>query len=294
MTALQTQSARMTLEDFTRIIGAYQQATEQLKESHDRLMGEVGRLRAELAAKNQQLERRKRLVALGEMAAGVAHEIRNPLGSIQLNVDLLARRLAPGSREVGMAEKIGRAVRGLDAIVNDMLTFTRVIEAEKAPTRLAHLVAESAAEIAGRLEQARVELSVGGVGEDLEVELDARLFKRVLNNLMLNAAEAMDQAACDRRRIAVTASADRRGWRIAVADTGPGIALEALDNMKLFNPFFTTKSTGTGLGLAIVHHIVEAHGGSITAANRPEGGAVVTISLPASATRPAADFRAMT
>jgi len=283
MTVLESRQAPMSLEDFRGILQAYQQATEQLKDSHDRLMNEVARLRVELARKNQQLERRKRLAALGEMAAGVAHEIRNPLGSIQLNTDLLARRLAPGSREAGLAEKIGKAVRGLDAIVNDMLTFTRVIEAERAPTRLADLLAEAAAEIAPRLDEAGVTLDADGLTPELEIPLDGRLFKRVLSNLMLNSVDAMAGAGGGRLRV----QAERLGpedddaFRIVISDTGPGIAPEAIRGQKLFNPFFTTKQSGIGLGLAIVHHILEAHGGSITAANRPGGGAAFTILVPA-------------
>ena len=283
MTVLQARPS-LRLEDFRGVIDAYQEATEQLRQSHDRLMAEVARLRAELVRKNQQLERRKRLAALGEMAAGVAHEIRNPLGSIQLNIDLLARGLAPGSRQAGLAEKIGKAVRGLDTVVNDMLTFTRVIEVDAAPARLLDLLAEAAAEIAARLDETGVSLVTDGVAPEARLDLDAHLFKRVLINLMLNAADAMAQSACpDRRLVIAAAGSESAGWRITVADTGAGIAPEALDNQKLFNPFFTTKSTGTGLGLAIVHHIVEAHGGAITAANVPGGGACFTIQLPARA-----------
>jgi signal transduction histidine kinase len=282
MTTLQVPNqSGMTLEDFTGILTAYQQATENLKESHDLLMEEVARLREELRSKNEQLERRKRLAALGEMAAGVAHEIRNPLGSIQLNIDLLGRNLGPGSRESALAEKIGHAVRGLDAIVGDMLTFTRVIEVQREPNQLGDLLAEAAAEIAPTLEQAGAEVDAEGINTSVVLDLDGRLFKRVLINLMLNAADAMREASVPRRQIRFAATGDgdvRPTWRITVSDTGPGSSAEVID--RLFNPFFTTKETGTGLGLAIVHHIVEAHGGTIAAANAPEGGATFTITLP--------------
>lgn len=280
MTTVQTQPAAR-LEDFRRIITAYQQATERLKDSHELLMAEVSRLRAELVSKNQQLERRKRLAALGEMAAGVAHEIRNPLGSIQLYADLLARQLADDPKRGDLAGKIGKAVRGLDAIVADMLTFARVIEANRQPTRIADLVAEAAAEAAGRLESVDVTLHIAQIAPDLMVDLDGRLFKQVLLNLMLNAADAM--AGAPRRDLEVTAEELPAGheagrWRIRVADTGPGIPPAVID--KIFHPFFTTKDHGTGLGLAIVHHMIEAHGGTITAANRADGGAVFAILLP--------------
>jgi two-component system sensor histidine kinase HydH len=275
------------LADFRRLLAAYQQSTERLKESHDALMHEVARLRAELASKDQQLERRKRLAALGEMAAGVAHEIRNPLGSIQLYADLLTRQLAGDPKRAELATKIGAAVRGLDAVVTDMLTFTRVIEAAPQPTAFADLLADVAAEAAGRLQSTGVALRVQAE-PGLTINLDGRLFKRVLLNLVLNACDAMSprNAECgirnaESREILVTAEVAHGGparWRIAVSDTGPGIAPDVLD--KIFHPFFTTKDHGTGLGLAIVHHMIEAHGGTIAAANRPEGGAVFTILLP--------------
>lgn len=285
MTTLEAQPAAPRMDDFRRILSAYQQATERLKESHDALICEVSRLRAELVAKNQQLERRKRLAALGEMAAGVAHEIRNPLGSIQLYADLLARQLSRDPGKAELAGKIGKAVRGLDAIVGDMLTFTRVIEANRQPMRFVELIAEVAAETAGRLEAAEVSLRVRA-DDDLVIELDGRLFKRVLVNLVLNACDAISAANAEREKrrdaeITVAATqveeSDTR-WRITVADTGCGVPAEVLD--KIFHPFFTTKDHGTGLGLAIVHHMVEAHGGTIQAANRPQGGAEFAILLP--------------
>ncbi len=282
MTEAQTQPG-LRIEELKAVIAAYHEATEQLKTSHDRLMGEVARLRGELEAKNRQLERRKRLAALGEMAAGVAHEIRNPLGSIQLYVDLLGRNLAPGSREAGLAEQIGKAVRGLDAIVTDMLTFTRVIEADRKPTDLVDLVAEAAAEVSAELADADVTLETAGLQDAGPVDLDGRLFKRVLINLMLNAAQAMRISSRERvitvRGRAVDPDGDAAGgWAITVSDTGPGIDEAVIE--KVFNPFFTTKDSGTGLGLAIVHHIVEAHGGSIAARNVDRAGAEFEISLP--------------
>jgi signal transduction histidine kinase len=271
------------MDQFVGIIEAYQQATERLKVSHDQLMNEVARLRAELASTNEQLERRKRLAALGEMAAGVAHEIRNPLGSIQLYADLLARQLAAEPAKAQLAGKIGSAVRGLDAIISDMLTFTRLNEAKPQPTRFVDLLTEVAAEVAGKLESTGTALNAKQVDRNLLIDLDTRLFRRVLVNLIANASDAMAGSPADRREILVTAESLPPGsgemrWRVSVMDNGPGISPDVLE--KVFHPFFTTKDHGTGLGLAIVHHIIEAHGGTIAAGNRAEGGAAFTILLP--------------
>ena len=284
MTTLQQPPARVAsrMDQFVGIIEAYQQATERLKVSHDQLMSEVARLRAELASTNEQLERRKRLAALGEMAAGVAHEIRNPLGSIQLYADLLARQLAAEPAKAQLAGKIGSAVRGLDAIISDMLTFTRLNEASPKPTRFADLLAEVATEVAGKLESTATALNAKQIDPNLLIDVDDRLFRRVLVNLIANASDAMAQSPADRCEVTVTAEQLSPGsvarWRVCVLDSGPGIKPDVLE--KVFHPFFTTKDHGTGLGLAIVHHIIEAHGGTIAAGNRAEGGAVFTVLLP--------------
>ena len=127
-------------EDLAEVIQAYSEVAERLQASHVALSDEVARLQRELAAKNAQLERSKRLSALGEMAAGIAHEIRNPLAAIQLYAEMVTDDLAPGNtteESLGFAadntQKIADAVRGLSAIVNDVLSFARQIEPKAQP-----------------------------------------------------------------------------------------------------------------------------------------------------------------
>ncbi len=271
------------------IIAAYNEVTERLKESHDRLQGEMKRLRLELADKNRELARRERLAALGEMAAGLAHEIRNPLGGIQLFACLLARDLADRPRELALVQKIAKGVRSLEALVSDILAFAGQAAPRFQTVHLPRLLDET-------LELARAAFEKHGAtvhavfpagerADGMEIEADPSQLQQALLNLLQNAAEAVPGGG-HVDVVVRTEGADR--VCIVVQDDGGGIPPELLGH--IFNPFFTTKDRGTGLGLAIVHRIVEAHSGSIRAANRETGGAVFTVSLPRR--RPVTDARA--
>lgn len=263
------------------IIAAYNDVTEQLKSSHERLRDEVARLRGELERKNRQLRRRERLAALGELAAGVAHEIRNPLGGIRLFASLLEKDLADRPESQRLAGKIIKGAVNLETIVTDILEFARPAEPHAGAVRLDRLVRETVELAWARAEQRGAKLEIVESGEGIEIVTDGGLLQRAMLNLLHN---GVDAAAGEGRgpgplvQIAVRCAAQDRVV-LVVTDNGPGIPSEHLD--RIFNPFFTTKATGTGLGLAIVHQIVEVLGGSIQAANRREGGAVFSLSLPA-------------
>jgi len=257
------------------IILAYNEVTEKLKVSYERLESELSRLREELAAKNRELERRKRLAALGEMAAGLAHEIRNPLGGISLFASLLERDCRGSETSLDLVHKIQKGVGRLDGVVSNVLAFAHPRQLERRPALLKSILTEAVEMGRPHFVQRRVEVEIDdGVGEQ-EVWADAGQLQRAVLNLLLNASEASEAGG------SVRLSSRRAGadyLEIEVTDRGSGIDGEALD--RLFNPFFTTKDTGTGLGLAIVHRIVESHGGTVQAANRSGGGAVFTIRLP--------------
>jgi len=247
------------------ILSAYTQVTERLQDSHAKLTAEVARLRGELASKDRQLERRSRLAALGEMAAGMAHEIRNPLGGVALYASLLIRQLTDRPESRSLAERIARGVERLNGIVSDILTFAGEMTPRKQPVRLAAVAGEAVELARGRLEAAGTRLSCEVA--DTELRADATLLVRAVSNLLFNAADAAGEG-----EVRLECGRGDAGAYIVVTDSGPGIEPEAMD--KLFNPFFTTKDTGTGLGLAIVHRIVESHGGQIAARNGAGGGAL--------------------
>jgi signal transduction histidine kinase len=249
------------------LLRAFNDVTAKLQGTQETLRSEVRRLQGELEQANAQLRRSRELAALGEMAAGIAHEIRNPLGSIKLYSEALAEDLAGQDEPRAMAAKIGSAVRGLDRIVGDVLAFSKEM-------RLRPQECEAAGLLHRAVEEAKRELLDAGAAVEIDaiddlVVCDADLMQRALVNLVRNAAEA---AGDSENKPIVRLSADRK-WRrgtdgrraacvsLAVEDSGPGIADEAVGRM--FNPFFTTRAAGTGLGLAIVHRIVDAHGGAV-------------------------------
>ncbi len=270
-----TPAASPRLDDLASIIAAYNEVTEKLQHSHEALSREVVRLQRELASTNAQLQRSKRLAALGEMAAGIAHEIRNPLAAIQLYVDMLRQDLPANTGPADLAQRIAQGVRGMESIVTDVLSFAREINPRRRELNVVATLTR-AADAHCRAAANPPQLVIDAA-EELTLSADADLLHQVLLNLVRNADEALAGQAGGVIRL----SARRRDAfvELRVADNGSGIAEDDID--RIFNPFFTTRHTGTGLGLAIVHRIVDAHAGSITAHNDPAGGAVFTLTLPA-------------
>jgi two-component system sensor histidine kinase HydH len=263
------------IEELGRIIMAYSEVTERLQQSHEQLNETVLALRQELNEKNRLLERKNRLAALGEMAAGMAHEIRNPLGGIQLYASMLAKDVAGKPDCLATVKKISAGVKRLEALVSQVLQFSREIVAAPQPMDLAEAVAQAVEYASAKCERHGVACVVDGPAA-LDVNADPLLIGQAVLNLLLNAAEALGEAGTSNGVVRVTyaaASEDdgAKQFRLCVEDNGTGIPPEAMD--KIFNPFFTTKDEGTGLGLAIVHRMVEAHDGTIVVTNGSSGGA---------------------
>ena len=268
------------LEDLYEVLQMYNQVTQRLQVSHERLQEEVIRLREQLEQKNRELEQKKRLAALGEMAAGIAHEIRNPLGGIQLYASTLATEVTDRPMAAELVKKISSGVKGLNSLVCDMLAFTGNMNLNRREEDLAEIVAGAVELAAPGLLQHKIDVEVAASVENVPVNVDGNLLQRVLLNLVLNAADAIGEAGVTGGKIRI--SLEKTGEKriaLLIDDNGPGIPDNILES--IFNPFFTTKHSGTGLGLAIVHRIIEAHGGQITAENRaaPNRGARFKIVL---------------
>jgi two-component system sensor histidine kinase HydH len=261
------QAARV--EELGRIIRAYNEVTDKLQQSHSQLQQTVQSLRNELSEKNRQLERRQRLAALGEMAAGMAHEIRNPLGGIQLYASLLARDVDQMPPSLQLVEKISAGVKRLEGLVSQVLHFTREIEAHPIETDLAGLVDQALELAAGRIQSAGVRCQATG-RRPMPVRVDPLLLGQAALNLVINAIEAVGPEGVV--EVWWSPADPPQQFCLCVRDTGPGIPAGLLD--RVFNPFFTTKESGTGLGLAIVHRIVEAHDGTIVVTTPSQGGAM--------------------
>ncbi len=254
-----------------------------------------------LAETNRRLEhaqaearRSERLAALGQLSAGLAHEIRNPLGVIKGSAEILTQKLQASdelARE--LAGYISTEVNRLSALVTEFLDFARPLHAQLHPADLTALLDRVLQIVAGRFsaETVRVERHYAD-GLPL-VALDESLCEQAFLNLVQNAYEAMeDHGGTLRADVQLTTQNDREGVELRLADTGPGVPEDLRE--EIFNPFVTTKKTGVGLGLSIVSKIVDGHHGSIHVENAPGGGAVFTLFFPLdenSEPRPTAELR---
>jgi signal transduction histidine kinase len=274
-TAPQPDAARR-MEELGRIILAYSEVTEKLEQSHEQLRKTVESLRQQLSEKNRLLERKNRLAALGEMAAGLAHEIRNPLGGIQLYASLLAQDVADRPAALQTVQKISGGVKRLDGLVAHVLQFAREVVIHPQPIELPALVAQSIEYAQKKFDERKVVCSVEGPAL-LTVVADPLLLGQVILNLLLNAAEAIERGGSVFVHFGAAGDSDPGRFWLTVRDTGPGISQSVIE--RIFNPFFTTKDNGTGLGLAIVHRIIEAHDGAISVSNPSGGGAKFEIRL---------------
>lgn len=266
----------VTPEDLAELMRAFNSAAGELGQTHEALRAEVARLKGELNEANVRLERGRRLAALGEMAAGIAHEVRNPLAAIALHAEMLRADLGEGE-EGQTAGKILRAARELDGVVGDVLRFARELAPAVTVVDAAEPARRAVATCQMLAEAARVELAIDAAPSFEDVEVDAGLVAQALANLIRNAVEAIGEAGVPGR---VGISVGVRGDVVSyeVCDTGPGLPEGVVERM--FNPFYTTRHTGCGLGLAMVQRIVDAHGGRVDAASMDAGGARFVLTLP--------------
>ena len=270
--------ANEVLDQLASVFAAYNETTNHMRQSHQQLHSEVARLREELEQKNEQLERKNRLAALGQMAAGMAHEIRNPLGGMRLYASLLERDLTEQPDSLKWVRKISKGVHTLDSIVSDILAFTQDQSCNKAEVNFVGLITEVLDYLQPQITACQGTIDLEKVDKHLVMQVDLNMMRRILLNLVRNALDALEQTGTV--TIGATRCDDNSQYqaRIMISDTGNGIEPEVMK--KMFNPFFTTKDTGTGLGLTIVHQLVECHGGVMTVSNNDTRGATFTILLP--------------
>jgi two-component system NtrC family sensor kinase len=229
-----------------------------------------------LADAQRQLLQANKLASVGRLAAGVAHEINNPLTGVLTYSSFLLKRAEKDSEMKEDLEVIVRETKRCREIVKGLLDFSRQSVSEKRPTSVNDIVRDACRIVKNPLSMQKAEI-VLNLGENLpQVHADAGRMQQVLVNLLVNAGDAMTEAG---GTITVTTDLVEDGVRIRVADTGCGIEPADLD--KIFEPFFSTKGTrGNGLGLAIVWGIVEEHGGRLTVESEVGKGATFTIVLP--------------
>lgn len=259
--------------DLAAVLSLWEAATDRLQHTQETLRDEVRRLSEELEAKNRQLEKTTRLADLGQIAAHVAHEVRNGLAPCTLYLSLLRRRIQSDAGSIDVLNKIHTCFQALESTVTDLLQFTADRKPECESFQVLPVVDELCLSLAPQFGAQRIAPQIE-VPATLSLCADRTMLRRALMNLLINAVDVMPEGG----DLVITATVTQRSVDLEVADSGPGIPDSIRSRM--MEPFFTTKSQGTGLGLAIVNRIAEAHGGELRVANCPEGGAAFTICLP--------------
>jgi PAS domain S-box-containing protein len=243
----------------------------ELKQAHE-----------DLQAANANLTQNERLAALGQLAATVSHELRNPMGAMQSSAYYLRHQMKDaGEKEQQALERIERNIQRCDRIIDELLDFTRIRELNLAELDFNNWLRETISELAvpdGVILEKEI------TADAPNITLDEEYFRRVVINLFENACQAMTKMegseALTTRRLAITTTSDQDHLCLIFRDTGVGMAADVLS--RIFEPMFSTKGFGVGLGLAMVRQIIERHNGEITVVSAPGKGSEFTVRLPRS------------
>lgn len=277
MSAIQSSATEQRDENLKLLEAAFarfNETGERLEAQYQALLQETEDLRLQLREKEKEIQRSEKLATLGETAAAIAHEVRNPLGAIKLFLSLLRRDVESIPSAVSLVDQIDTSVGSIDHVVENILQFSRDKNLSFAPIN-AHAVI---------LEVIEILRPRGGQSGIIECRLEGNPFlvanevalRQITHNLVLNGLQAT------RFNGVVTisfADAENDSVSLVVSDNGAGIPEAIRSN--IFDPFVTTKNEGTGLGLAIVHQLVTQHGGSVSVRN--DNGACFTVLLPRAA-----------
>jgi two-component system, NtrC family, sensor histidine kinase HydH len=247
---------RRLIAESRRSAVSLEQANRDLRESHE------------------QLRRADRLKALGEIAAGLAHEIRNPLAGMKGALEIVGSRVTPGTPEAEFAGVAATEVERLDNLVGEFLAYARPRDPEFRRVAVRDVVDPVIALLTPQAERVAVSLVPVLPAEDVQCRMDAEQMRQVVFNVTINAIQASPAGGA----VEVAVNREAGAVTIAVSDQGPGIPPDAA--ARLFEPFFTTRTNGTGLGLAVSQRIVAAHDGLLSVGSREGGGTRVMIVLP--------------
>lgn len=247
-----------------------------LDQQLDRVVGRVKDVCERLQVQERDLLRAEQLAAVGQLAAGVAHEVRNPLTGMKFLIEAALLPANPTPLTVEDLQLIRREILRMERTVQGLLDFSRTPPLDRRVHSLCELVAEAATVARGRAEAKQISLRTVTPKCPIQASVDRDQLLSLLTNLLFNAIDTSPNGG----EVSVSVGDGPAGQlTLEVTDTGPGIDPTVAE--KLFTPFFTTKPTGTGLGLAAARRIARDHGGTLTATNRPEGGARFTLTLSA-------------
>jgi signal transduction histidine kinase len=237
----------------------------------EKIIDERAREQREL---EEQLNQAERLAALGQMVAGVSHEIRNPLGIIQSTAELLGQMPNADESQKRLSTVITEESRRLNSIVTEFLDFARPQEPSLRDCLLEEVVKRNISFLQPELKKRHITVSHNIRGRSFKIKADPEMLYRAFLNIFVNAIQSMNGGGLLRVKI----GEEKAHFIVEIEDSGCGIPQEHLKT--IFNPFFTTKDKGSGLGLSIVRKIVEGHGGDITVKSREGRGTTVMIKLP--------------
>jgi two-component system sensor histidine kinase HydH len=232
----------------------------------------------EVRTLRKEIARSQHLASVGRLAAGVAHEIRNPLSSIKGFATYFKERYQNAPEDQQTANIMIQEVDRLNRVVGQLLEFSRPVTVSPKPTSIKTLVEDSVKLVEGQAHEKQITIKIINSSMVEELNLDPDRISQVLLNLYLNAIESMPAGGL--LRVTLSSRTENKALEIEVSDTGCGISREDLS--RIFDPYFTTKSSGTGLGLAIAHNIIEALGGQINVQSRMGQGTTFRITLPIS------------
>ena len=236
----------------------------------------------EQGARIKKMYRADRLAILGQLAAGAAHEIRNPLAAIRSTIQYLGKGMKNDPDNMEMVNELMEEVDRINKIVQGLLSFSKSSELETAKIDIEQLLRQTLILLNNKISQEQVKVDFDVKTKNTIVVADASQLKQVFLNIILNAVEAMNE--CGEKRLTISIDGSRqfdfssRYLIISFTDTGKGIEQENIEN--IFNPFYTTKQDGTGLGLPISFGIVNRHGGEMEANSIPGTGTTILVKLP--------------
>lgn len=249
---------------------------EQVRHVADRLHNVLD----ELQGARQEVVRNERLAAVGQLAAGVAHEIRNPLTSVKLLVQTTARKAATEGFRPEQLAVVQDEIARMENTIQSLLDFAKPAASQRVPCELGETLRRAVNLVQGRAEQQQIVIKLPEL-RPLQVTCDPEQLHQVFVNLLLNGMDAMPDGGKLTIEIRRFGSPAAPTCEVSIVDEGSGIPAQLLDHV--FEPFVSTKSRGTGLGLAISRRLVEEHGGRLSAANRAGSGAEFTVRLPCEA-----------
>jgi two-component system, NtrC family, sensor histidine kinase HydH len=262
------------------VVNRFSQQSRHQTELYRELAERLAETNRRLEQAQAEARRSERLAALGQLSAGLAHEIRNPLGVIKGSAEMLSQKLEAAdelSRE--LAGYISTEVNRLSALVTEFLDFARPLHAQREPAELTKILDHTLETVADRWKGKPIRVERNYADTLPLIPLDQSLCEQAFLNLVQNAYEAMEEDGGALQVEVRTATREaQKGIEVLLSDTGPGVPQDLLE--EIFNPFVTTKKTGVGLGLSIVSKIIDGHHGFIHVENRQKGGAVFTLFFP--------------